>query len=190
MKTTRHKTIVKTISTIVAISITIVLLTLCLYACSSAPSQEKIASKCVRIHIRANSNSQEDQNVKLLVRDKITEYLQTRLADCKSKNDAVKVLFQEKSKLVEIANSTLYTNNFDYKTTISLKNEYFPQRQYDTYVFPEGNYDALIVYLGEGVGDNWWCVAFPPLCFLPNDGSGEKITYKSWVKEWLDKLLG
>ena len=65
----------------------------------------------------------------------------------------------------------------------------FPDRKYDGYDFPEGNYDALIIYLGEGVGDNWWCVAFPPLCFVPESEGGEKIVYKSWVKEWLDKLF-
>lgn len=168
------------------VTITTVALTLC--ACDS--KQEKLASECVRIHIRANSNSQEDQTVKLAVRDEITAYLTTRLADCKSKNEAVKVLEQEENKIVEIANSTLYKYGFDYKASIALKNEYFPDRKYDGFDFPEGNYDALIVYLGEGVGDNWWCVAFPPLCFVPDTQNGEKIVYKSWVKEWLEKLFG
>lgn len=158
-------------------------------ACSSAPTQQQLADECVRIHIRANSNDDCDQQVKLLVRDKITAYLQTCLDDCRTKNDALNALSKEKENLVEIANSTLYRNGFTYKTTIALKNEYFPTREYDGYTFPEGNYDALIIYLGEGVGDNWWCVAFPPLCFVPSTSNGEKIVYKSWVKEVLDRLF-
>lgn len=175
---------------ILAVSVLMVSIAVFLVSCSSGASEQTLAKKCVRIHIRANSNAECDQQVKLLVRDKITTYLQDKLSDCKSKQDAVTVLNNEKSKLVEIANNTLYDNNFNYKASIALKSEYFPQRTYDEYVFPEGEYDALIVYLGEGVGDNWWCVAFPPLCFVPSTSNGEKIVYKSWVKEKLDELFG
>lgn len=174
--------------------ITLILLATCIAtimtSCSSVANQQELANECVRIHIRANSNEECDQQVKLLVRDEITAYLPGKLARCESKQDAISVLKSEKSKLVEIANATLYDNNFDYKASIALKNEYFPQRTYDEYVFPEGEYDALIIYLGEGVGDNWWCVAFPPLCFVPSASNGEKIVYKSWVKEKLDELFG
>lgn len=176
--------------TIVALAICVLTLcTLLLCACDESVSQQKLASECIRIHIRANSNSSDDQAVKLKVRDEITEYLSDKLAGCKNKKDATSALEREKANLVNIANRTLYANNFEYKASIALKNEYFPDRQYDGYDFPEGNYDALIIYLGEGVGDNWWCVAFPPLCFCPESKDGEKIVYKSWVKEWLDKLF-
>ena len=178
-------------ATIVLIATVPVLLlsALLLCACDSAPSQEELANECIRIHIRANSNSEQDQAVKLKVRDEITEYLSGRLDGCKSKEDARRTLEKEKPNLVKIANRTLYANDFEYKASIALKNEYFPDRKYDGYDFPEGNYDALIIYLGEGVGDNWWCVAFPPLCFCPESDDSEKVVYKSWVKEWLDKLF-
>ncbi len=166
------------------------ILTLVLCACNQNVSQQQLADECIRIHIRANSNSEQDQSVKLAVRDAITTYLSGRLDNCKTKSDAKNVLEREQNNLVEIANQTLYANNFTYKASIALKNEYFPDRQYDEYDFPEGYYDALIIYLGEGVGDNWWCVAFPPLCFVPTTNNGEKIVYKSWVKEWLDRLFG
>ena len=159
-----------------------------LFGCDAR--QENIANECVRIHIRANSNSQQDQSVKLAVRDEITAYLTQKLDGCTNKKDAVSILCSEKQNLVNIANNTLYAHGFDYKASIALKNEYFPDRQYDGYDFPEGYYDALIIYLGTGEGDNWWCVAFPPLCFVPDSQNGEKIVYKSWVKEWLDKLFG
>lgn len=176
---------------VVSICIVLVLLScaLLLFACDDAPSQQEIAEQCIRIHIRANSNSETDQAVKLKVRDEVTEYLTSKLDGCKSKNEARNTLEREKTNLVKIANKTLYDNDFEYKASIAFKNEYFPDRKYDGYDFPEGNYDALIIYLGEGVGDNWWCVAFPPLCFVPESEGGEKIVYKSWVKEWLDKLF-
>lgn len=173
----------------IAIISILILSALLLCACDDAPSQRELANECIRIHIRANSNSDCDQAVKLKVRDAITAYLTSELDGCKSKQEAKTILENEKANLVKIANNTLYANDFKYKASIALKNEHFPDRKYDGYDFPEGNYDALIIYLGEGVGDNWWCVAFPPLCFLPESTGGEKIVYKSWVKEWLDKLF-
>lgn len=177
----------KRIICIVAIFTLATFMLLCLVSCSS--EQQKLASECVRIHIRANSNEDCDQQVKLVVRDEITKYLTSKLSSCQSKEDAMSVLEKEQLNLVEIANQTLYDNNFAYKASIALKEEYFPEREYDEYVFPEGKYDALIIYLGEGEGDNWWCVAFPPLCFVPSASNGEKIVYKSWVKELLDKMF-
>ena len=167
---------------------TVALVTLC--ACTAkTPTQSELADSCIRIHIRANSNSEEDQAVKLAVRDEITAYLQTALANCKNKSDAASVLNKEKNTLVRIANGTLASNGFGYKSSIRIDNEYFPDRVYEDYTFPAGNYDAVVINLGSGSGDNWWCVAFPPLCFVPNTQGGEKIVYKSWIKETLDKLF-
>ena len=151
---------------------------------------ETLSANCIRIHIRANSNSEEDQAVKLKVRDAVTTYLSAKLDGCKTKRQAYIVLDKNKQELVEIANSTLKQHGFEYKTSIRLNHEHFPERVYDGYDFPEGDYDALILELGSGKGDNWWCVAFPPLCFVPSGNSGEKIVYKSWIKEMLDKLFG
>lgn len=148
-----------------------------------------VADEVVRIHIRANSNFDDDQQVKLLVRDAVTAYLEEVLEPCHDKNDALEALRQNSQKLSIIADSTLKKAGFTYKSTVCVKNEHFPVRDYNGYVFPEGDYDALIIYLGEGVGDNWWCVAFPPLCFVP-DGKGEKVEYKSWVAEKLREIFG
>ncbi|MEE0842647.1 MAG: stage II sporulation protein R [Christensenellales bacterium] len=153
------------------------------------PRGNDVSEQVVRIHIRANSNDAEDQAVKLAVRDEITEYLTLKLDGCKDKSDALERLAAERDVLTQIAQKTLYENGYDYKASVELKMEHFPERVYDGYVFPEGDYDALMIYLGEGAGDNWWCVAFPPLCFVP-DADGEDIVYKSWVKEMLDKIFG
>lgn len=152
-----------------------------------AADAKGIAEQVVRIHIRANSNSEEDQAVKLAVRDDITAYLTSKLEGCENKTDALRVLDGEKENLRYIAQKALKHNGYDYKVRVELKTESFPERTYDGYAFPAGEYDALMIYLGEGTGDNWWCVAFPPLCFLPGDG--ENITYASWVKELLDRIF-
>lgn len=159
-----------------------------LVACNLGGSNAAISAEVVRIHIRANSNSSEDQAVKLLVRDSVTAYLTDRLSGCSDKAEALNVLEEDKNKIANIADNALYNNGFNYKTTVCVKNDYFPDKEYDGYVFPAGYYDALMIYLGEGVGDNWWCVAFPPLCFVP-EGDGERVQYKSWVKEILDKIF-
>ncbi len=165
------------------------LITTMLTSCTQGESQSTLQEECVRIHIRANSNSEKDQSIKLKVRDNITQYLSSRLDGCASKSEALATLNKEKDKLTNIANSTLECANYNYKASIVIKQEYFPNRKYGEYAFPEGVYDALIIYLGEGNGDNWWCVAFPPLCFIP-DSDGEQIVYKSWIKEWFDKIFG
>lgn len=153
-----------------------------------APLTNSVFDNVVRIHIRANSNSEIDQAVKLKVRDEITKYLSDILIECKDKKQALSLISQSQSKLAEIADNTLYNNNFKYSSAVSVEKSYFPGREYDGYIFPEGEYDALIISLGTGAGDNWWCVAFPPLCFVPDGGEGE-IVYKSWVKEILDKIF-
>lgn len=156
---------------------------------SILPKSPDIGDSVVRIHIRANSNSEEDQSVKLKVRDAVTAYLTDKLDGCSDKSDALAALSREKDNLQNIAQNVLYNNGYDYKARVVLSREHFPEITYGEYVFPEGDYDALLVLLGEGVGDNWWCVAFPPLCFVPSNGS-EQIQYKSWVKELLDKIFG
>lgn len=171
-------------------AVTLLSLTACdAFAEAFLPGENNVSEQVVRIHIRANSNDAEDQAVKLAVRDEITAYLTSKLDGCKNKSDALQRLAAERDTLTQIAQNTLYENGYDYKASVELKNEHFPERVYDGYVFPEGDYDALMIYLGEGAGDNWWCVAFPPLCFVP-DADGEDIVYKSWVKEMLDKIFG
>lgn len=152
------------------------------------PSADELSSEVIRIHIRANGNGEADQRVKLAVRDALTEKLSVILADCATKNEAERALSAAKDELTQIADHTLESCGFDYKTRIVLTNEHFPEKDYGGYTFPEGDYDAMLVLLGKGTGENWWCVAFPPLCFVP--GEGDEVVYRSWVKEKLDELFG
>lgn len=144
----------------------------------------------VRIHIRANSNEQIDQNVKMIVKDAVVTYLTPMLANCRNSAEAKNILIDNINALTLIANEVLLENNFNYTSRVELKKEEFPYREYLSYSFPQGIYEALIIYLGQGTGDNWWCVCFPPLCFIPDDQNEETIIYKSKIKEIIKKIRG
>jgi stage II sporulation protein R len=144
----------------------------------------------VRIHIRANSNSEEDQSIKLLVRDSIINCITPMIAECESSDD-VKYMLSCNIDLIEsIADNVLSNNGFDYHSDASINYEYFPSRSYDGEVFPADYYDALIVELGTGKGDNWWCVAYPPLCFVGDDVGTNCVKYKSKLLELINDFLG
>jgi stage II sporulation protein R len=149
--------------------------------------EEVDGSDCVRIHIRANGNGEEDQRVKLAVRDRIVEYLTPLLCEAIDTSAAEKIIEENKGKIVKIADGTLLEGGFGYRAAARLTTEYFPARSYDGVVFPSGEYRALIVELGLGAGDNWWCVAFPPLCFLEDGKTDGPVQYKSLIKETVKK---
>ena len=128
-----------------------------------------------RLHIRANSNSKEDQATKLAVRDALLPFTSELFADCKGLSDAVKIAKTESHAILSHINSTLAALGADYGARISIGKEEFPERNYGGEVYPAGEYTALIVSLGEGEGQNWWCVLFPSLCLSAVKGAEESI---------------
>ena len=134
----------------------------------------------LRIHIRANSNREVDQDVKYLVKTAIVDYLTPIVANCHDKESAVKAINENKSHLEKVADKVLKEKGFDYNSKVVVRNELFPTRVYGDYTLEEGFYDALIVNLGKAQGDNWWCVVYPPLCFT---GNQTQIKYKSKILE-------
>ncbi|HRR90433.1 MAG TPA: stage II sporulation protein R [Eubacteriales bacterium] len=145
-------------------------------------------SEAIRIHIRANGNGEEDQAVKLKVRNEIITLLTPALSECASPAQAAAAIENKLLDIENVAVNTLRKNGFDYGARASLKKEEFPERRYLGLTFEAGVYRALIVELGEAKGENWWCVAFPPLCFVP-EGEGEKITLKSKILEIIEKYF-
>lgn len=135
----------------------------------------------VRIHIRANSNSEEDQNIKYKVRDEINEYLTPILNTPETKTEAVNVLNDELENLKNIAENV---SGEDCRVTLGL--EYFPEKTYNNKIYPEGEYTALIIEIGEGQGRNWWCVAFPNMCYTTAEEN--KVVYKSFIVEFLERI--
>ena len=144
----------------------------------------------VRIHIRANSNSVDDQEIKLCVRDSVIDYITPLIAECNNSEDVKDILTLHLNDIQHVADGVLEHNGYDYVSKANIRNEYFPTRVYEDNVFPADYYDALIIELGCGVGDNWWCVAYPPLCFVGDDCEGDSIKYKSKLIELINKYFG
>lgn len=133
----------------------------------------------LRIHIRANSNSECDQSVKYEIRDELVPYLTPYLADCHSKSDAADVISSLKKDMEDKIDGILAANGYGYSSSVKIRNEKFPTRVYGELTLDSGYYDAVIVELGKAEGDNWWCVVYPPLCFT----SGENVKYRSKIAE-------
>jgi len=143
----------------------------------------------LRLHIRANSNSSEDQNVKYLVKSEVLNFIN---ADCEkftSKQNIENYFAQNKNKIESYVNLVLKQNNFNYTSNIKLNNEYFPTRTYNNVTLEGGFYDAIIIELGSAEGNNWWCVAYPPLCFMYESSNFGNITYKSKLYEIISKFF-
>ena len=132
----------------------------------------------LRIHIRANSNSEADQNIKYKIKDEVVKALVPVLAECQTKQDAQSAMSKNFALIEGIANKVLQESGFNYRCKCRLATEEFPTRQYDDVVFESGFYDALIVELGDAVGDNWWCVVYPPMCFLQTGDGQVKYRWK------------
>lgn len=127
---------------------------------------EDIADKLIRFHVIANSDSKEDQELKLKVRDEVIEALSAKLKDSKSLEEARILLEDNMDYVSSVAKKVIEENNYNYDIKTTLSKENFPDKIYGDYIFPQGNYEAFRVVIGDGSGQNWWCVMFPPLCFV------------------------
>lgn len=150
--------------------------------CLSASGEGR--GEYLRMHIRADSNDEEAQAVKYLVRDKLVEFLTPLVAEYETQAQAVAGVEENLDGIEEAANAVLAENGFAYTANAEVRVERFPTRVYDGYTLPAGEYTALIVELGEGKGDNWWCVVYPPLCFAATGGN---VVYKSKIAEIVER---
>lgn len=142
-------------------------------------------SEYLRIHVRANSNCQKDQQVKYIVKDEVVKFITPYATECTDKQKAVKVICGILSQIEKQCDSVLQKNGFSYKSKASIKSEKFPTRVYGDLTLEEGIYDALIIELGTGTGDNWWCVIYPPLCFTAGNGN---IKYRSIILDIINSF--
>ena len=133
-------------------------------AADAHEAREDLAGKLIRLHVVANSDSEADQAVKLQVRDVVLEAAESQLEDCATVEEAEKRLKGLLPELEALAAAVTAENGFDYSARAALTWEAYPTREYDTFTLPAGRYLSLRVTLGEGEGQNWWCVVFPPLC--------------------------
>lgn len=138
----------------------------------------------LRIHIRANSNSEYDQQIKYKVKDAVVAALVPIADKITSKEQMIDLLKDNTQTLKQVVDNKLRELGQNYSSTVRICEEKFPTRSYEELTLGAGVYDAIIIELGSGEGDNWWCVAYPPLCFVTTEGDGEKIEYKSIFTKW------
>jgi stage II sporulation protein R len=125
---------------------------------------QELSDKVVRLHVLANSDSEEDQALKLKVRDRILAYAEPLLAGAADRQEAEALLRGRVLELERIAAEEIRADGYDYSVTIELEDTVFPTREYEGFTLPAGKYLALRAIIGAGEGRNWWCVMFPPLC--------------------------
>ena len=170
----------------------------------------------LRFHVLANSDSEADQNLKLAVRDAVGSFMQEKLTDVENLEECELVVRQSLSEIEEAAAETIAENGYDYDVTAELEHTSFPVKNYGSYTFPAGDYEALRIVIGEGNGHNWWCVMYPNMCFsdsmyeVVDKEAGEKLRevltteeyekvlaegdyqvrmkYFSWLNPYLEKL--
>ena len=139
--------------------------TICAFSYAQNVSTD-IANSVFRLHVIANSDSKEDQELKYKVRDSLINYMNSICANCENKQDAINLVTEHKDDFKQIALDTIKDNGYSYDVNISIGNFSFPTKDYGDISLPTGFYDALRVEIGEAKGQNWWCVMFPPLCFV------------------------
>jgi len=127
--------------------------------------QPSIASKILRFHVLANSDSAEDQAVKEKVRDAVGVYLQPLLGEAEDLEETKQIVEKNIGEIIEVSQNTLKENGYDYAVTARITCADFPEKSYGSYTFPKGEYEALQIVIGEGEGQNWWCVLYPNMCF-------------------------
>lgn len=169
----------------------IILLLLTLFILISAISyvdavSNDIANSVFRLHVIANSDSDEDQNLKLKVRDELLIYMNEISKDCKSKQEAIQIAKEHEKEFKNIAENIVKKNGFNYDVKISIENAEFPTKYYGDISLPAGTYDSLKVKIGEAKGKNWWCVMFPPLCFVDVSSGIVPESSKKEIKENLN----
>jgi len=125
---------------------------------------ESISQKVFRLHILANSDSDEDQQLKLRVRDKILQESEEMFSSCNSVDEAINISRESIDKLKNISRQVIAYYNYDYDVRAYVTKEYFETREYDNFTLPAGIYDCLKIEIGQGKGHNWWCVMYPSVC--------------------------
>ena len=153
----------------------------------AVPSQ-KTNADFLRIHIRADSNDTADQNVKYEVKNAVVNFLTPYLTNATSKQKAMSIVKAHLKDIEAVCDNVLQANGFGYKSHAKLTEEQFPDRTYGDVTLEAGVYDALIIELGSGSGNNWWCVVYPPLCFVEGVSNGtNQIVYKSKLLEIINE---
>ena len=148
---------------------------------------EDISNSVFRLHVIANSDTAEDQELKYKVRDKVLEYMNKISKDCSSKEQVIALAYEYQDEFCKIAEEVIKANGFNYDVNVKIGNFEFPTKNYGDISLPAGEYDALRIEIGEAKGQNWWCVMFPPLCFVDVTSGVVPDESKEVIKENLNE---
>lgn len=138
--------------------------------------RKSIEDKIIRFHVLANSDSAEDQALKLKVRDEVLKFITPKLKDSKSIVNSRNIIKENDKEITSIAAKVIKDNGYNYKVVTELSHENFPVKTYGNITLPQGEYEAYRILIGAAKGQNWWCVMFPPLCFI--DITKGEVSYK------------
>lgn len=147
-----------------------------------------IPEDAIRIRVIANSDSEYDQQIKYKVKDSIQVKIFNLLKNVKGSENARKVIKHNLENIKMDVSNTLLSENYNLDFEVNYGKNYFPEKKYKGITYKEGYYESLVITLGEGKGENWWCVLFPPLCLVEAE-SGTETEYTTFVKELIDKYL-
>lgn len=156
------------------------------FAVSAAGNKGEVYNDYLRIHVRANSNSAEDQQVKYEVKDEAVKFITPYVKECVTKQAAIEVMSGILPEIEQVCTKALEERGYNYGARASVREEKFPTRVYGELTLEEGLYDALIIELGTGKGDNWWCVIYPPLCFT---SASADVQYRSVIADIINKFF-
>ena len=143
--------------------------------------EEEIYDTVVRLHVLANSDSEEDQALKLKVRDRVIEMVSPAVKDCASQSEAIAAIGGIMDELETAACEVVRSEGYDYDVKLLMGEEYYPTKTYETCAFPEGEYVSLRVCIGDAEGQNWWCCLFPPLCLSAASEESEKSNEDAFI---------
>lgn len=151
-------------------------------------AEKLIPDDAIRLRVIPNSNDTYDQEIKIKVRDKVQEEMYELLKDTKGVEEARSKIVLELPKIENEVKTLLEKENYNLGYNVSFGSHYFPRKQYKGVTYDEGMYESLLITLGRGEGNNWWCVLFPPLCLMEAEESTE-VEYKSFIVEMIEKFM-
>ncbi len=170
--------------------IVLVFLSIAFLISNGESTEVLIPKEAIRFRVIANSNTKEDQMNKKKITNNLEQDISYLLKDSNSLAQTRMILKKNVGMFKTNIEQTLKVNHINETYTIDYGNHYFPEKKYKGVIYPEGEYESLVVTLGNGAGENFWCVLFPPLCLLEaEEGNNEKVEYSSFVKEVLDKYF-
>lgn len=149
-----------------------------------------IPDGAIRVRVIANSNTLWDQSMKMKVKEYIEDHLSILLVGVDDIDEAREIISDNIIRLNDDIDKLFLDNDYDMDFNINFGDNYFPNKEYRGVVYNEGVYESLVVTIGSGEGDNWWCVLFPPLCLLESDGEDvSDVVYRSWIVEMIDRIF-